>query len=84
MLYVAAANFDFEVLARPLAIIAFAPGSQSLYRLSTWADILDGELSEVALRLTLVIHALWLFLFGISLLCKRAPALVGMGMAPAA
>ncbi len=84
VLYVAAANFDFEVLVRPLAMLAFVPGSQNLYRLSMWADILDGELGEVALRLPLVMHALWLFLFGISLLRKRAPARVGMGMAPAA
>ena len=32
----------------------------------------------------LVIHPPWLCLFGIRLLRKRAPALVGKGMAPAA
>lgn len=42
------------------------------------------DLGEMALQLTLVIHPLWLFLFGISLLRERAPALVGTGMAPAA
>ncbi len=32
----------------------------------------------------LVIHSLWLFLFGIGLLRTRAPVLVGTRMAPAA
>jgi hypothetical protein len=211
-LYAAAANFDFEVLERPVAMLGFSPGSQNLYRLSMWADILGWylpflavggylwgrmrqrvgvladvaltgigvyavlgmvgagmlnltlaplaglhagndpvaktaaeaiwptlqnsaqgiwsaeapvfllwgvvaarflraekwgfgrlltfdlcvfgvefvlnliglrDLAEMALQLTLVIHPLWLFLFGISLLRERAPALVGTGMAPA-
>jgi hypothetical protein len=40
------------------------------------------DLAEAALMLTLLIHPLWLFLFGISLLREHAPALVGAGMAP--
>ncbi|MBN3786823.1 hypothetical protein [Burkholderia sp. Ac-20353] len=213
VLYAAAANFDVEVLERPVAMLAFAPGSQNLYRLSMWADILGWylpflavggylwgrmrqrvgvladialtgvvayailgivgagmlnltlaplaglyagndpmarmaaeaiwptlqnaaqgiwnaeapvlllwgivaarflraekwgfgrlltfdlcvfgiefilnlggrrDLGEMALQLTLAIHPLWLFLFGISLLRERAPALVGTAMAPAA
>ncbi|MFB9126687.1 hypothetical protein E2553_34370 [Paraburkholderia dipogonis] len=213
VLYAAAANFDFEVLERPVAMLGFTPGSQNLFRLSMWADILGWylpflavggylwgrmrqrvgaladialtgvvayamlgiigagmlnltlaplaglhsgndpmaraaaeaiwptlqnaaqgiwnaeapflllwgigtarflraekwsfgrlltfdlcvfgiefilnlsgwqALAEMALQLTLVIHPLWLFLFGISLLRERAPALAGTGMAPAA
>lgn len=213
VLYAAAANFDVEALERPVAMLGFSPGSQNLYRLSMWADILGWyvpflavggylwgrmrqrvgvladialtgivayailgivgagmltltlaplaglhagndpvaktaaeaiwptlqnaaqgiwgaeapvlllwgvvtarflraekwgfglvltfdlclfgiefiltligwrDLAEMALQLTLVIHPLWLFLFGISLLCERAPALVSAGMAPAA
>jgi len=213
VLYAAAANFDVEVLARPVAMLGFSPGAQNLYRLSMWADILGWylpflaiggylwgrmrqrvgvladvaltgivvyavlgmvgagmlnltlaplaglhagnapmaktaaeaiwptlqnaaqgiwnaeapvfllwaivaarflraekwgfgrlltvdlclfgiefilnliglrDLAEMALQLTLVIHPLWLFLFGISLLRERAPAIVGTGMAPAA
>ncbi|WCM23648.1 hypothetical protein NDK50_22600 [Paraburkholderia bryophila] len=58
MLYATSANFDFEVLDRPVPILAFAPGSQNLYRLSMWADIRGGELGEVALQITLATHAL--------------------------
>lgn len=42
------------------------------------------DLGESVQMLTLVVHPLWLFLFGITLLRKRAPALVGAGMATAA
>ncbi len=41
-------------------------------------------LGETTLMITLLVHPLWLFLFGTSLLRQRAPALVGAGMAPAA
>lgn len=36
----AAAGFDFEVLERPAMMLAYPAGSQNLYRLSMWADIL--------------------------------------------
>lgn len=50
-----------------------------IFNLSGW-----GELGEMVQMATLVIHPLWLFLFGITLLRERAPALVGAGMATAA
>ncbi|WP_354673475.1 hypothetical protein [Cupriavidus alkaliphilus] len=54
-------------------------GIEFIFILGGWRDLAEG-----VVLLTLVIHPLWLFMFGISLLRERVPALAAPGMAQAA
>jgi len=61
---------------RLLTFDLFLFGSEFIFNLSGRRDL--GEAVQMA---TLVIHPLWLFLFGTSLLRERAPVFAGAGMA---